>query len=270
MRQDFDGIARQYDAVFSDTAAGHALRKRVWHLLERLLPEKTAQPLSVLELNCGTGIDALWLANRGCEVLATDIAPDMVWITAEKAARAGVPVRTKVCSLDALDSLPDEQFDLIFSNFGGLNCMDSLSLERLAGQLKHRLAPGGRFTGVVMGRCCLWETGYFLLKGKPRRAFRRYGKQPLLVPLQNGARVKTWYYTPAQFRQYFPDFSIEMLAPVGLLLPPSYLAPFFEKRTRLLDRLFRAENALSAALPAATMADHFLISLQHDTVRPHR
>lgn len=260
MQPEFDAIAGQYDALFSGTAVGQAMRSRVWRLLDRLLPQHSAD-VSVLEVNCGTGLDAIWLANRGYDVLATDIAPEMVSITAQKVARAGARVRTQVCALEALDTLPREQFDLIFSNFGGLNCLDPQSLEQFAVQIQERLLPGGRFVAVVMGSCCAWEIIYFLLKGKLRQAFRRLGKQPLIVPLQNGTAVDTWYYTPKQFRKHFFGLFQEKLAPVGICLPPSYLAPFFEKRPRLLKWLDLWESRISAPV-MARLADHFFVSLR--------
>ena len=58
----FDREAASYDVDFTYTAVGKLQRKRVYHFLAKSLSEK---PLQVLEINCGTGEDATWLASRG-------------------------------------------------------------------------------------------------------------------------------------------------------------------------------------------------------------
>ena len=40
----------------------------------------------VLEMNCGTGEDALWLVHRGVQVFATDVSPAMLQVAQSKLA----------------------------------------------------------------------------------------------------------------------------------------------------------------------------------------
>ncbi len=198
----FDAVASSYDATFSGTAVGRLLRARVRALLGRQTAEICQT--TVLELNCGTGEDALWLAQQGWQVLATDISPEMVAVTNTKAIMAGLggSVRAEVCAIeeilrlhptpgpspegrgaapfDAIDAEtpPPLGVGVIFSNFGGLNCLSPESLQKLSIDLQLLMPSGCIFVAVVMGRFCWWETLYFLLKGKPREAFRRLGKGP--------------------------------------------------------------------------------------------
>ena len=60
----FDAIAEAYDDVFSNSAIGRAQRRAVWSEMDR----EFHAGQSVLEINCGTGIDALHLAQRGVSV----------------------------------------------------------------------------------------------------------------------------------------------------------------------------------------------------------
>jgi len=61
-----------------------------------------------LELGCGTGTHAVWLAQQGFDVTAVDIAGDAIAMAKEKAERAGVTCRLVVadCTTDALPGGP--------------------------------------------------------------------------------------------------------------------------------------------------------------------
>jgi SAM-dependent methyltransferase len=274
MPPEFDPIARDYDATFSHSAVGRRLRARVWALLERWvlrgsvgLKNQISNP-KVLELNCGTGEDALWLAQRGCQVLATDVSAAMVQVAQQKIEQAhlGEKARAQVCGFADVGQLADADFDLVFSNFGGLNCASPAELRQLGTLIFPKIKPGGQFVAVVMSRFCWQETGYFLLKNRPRTAFRRRSREAIQARLDDQNSVPTWYYAPAEFARFFPDFNLKTAQPIGFWLPPSYLNPFFEKRPRLLRALdFLEKNTAPAWLAPA--ADHFFIVLEKKSAR---
>ena len=64
----WDTVATTYDRDFGDSVTGRVNRRVVWRALDRAF--KPGQ--RVLELNCGTGIDAVHLAARGIRVLACE------------------------------------------------------------------------------------------------------------------------------------------------------------------------------------------------------
>lgn len=253
----FSAIAEAYDDSFTATAVGRLQRRIVWHFLEKM---EAGPSLRVLEINCGTGEDAVWLARRGCRVLATDAAPEMVEAARQKAVSAGVEIETRVCAFADLAALPEQDFDLVFSNFGGLNCVPPEELSALWVVLTEKIRPGGRIVAVVMGRFCWWETLYFLLKGRWREAFRRRSKGPVAARLDDQTTVDTWYFSPADF----PESAA--VQAVGFWLPPSYLNPFFEKRPRLLRGLFWLERQCRGRFWALG-ADHFLVSFRKEETR---
>lgn len=272
----FDSVARDYDAAFTKTAVGRLLRERVWQILVDLgigglgyldannSNQQTPKSLNqqALELNCGTGEDAVWLAQQGFRVLATDISPVMVALTENKARQNGAigRIQTQVRSFAEVGNL-EGPFDLVFSNFGGINCASPEELRKLSLDLQKLVAPGGYFVAVVMSRFCWWETQYYLLKMKPREAFRRRSRESVQACLDENTTVPTWYYSPDEIRRHFPDFQAKRVLPVGFWLPPSYLNPFFEKRPRLLGLLnFLEKNGAPAWLAPAS--DHFLICFE--------
>ena len=165
------------------------MRETVW----RTLTEACAPGARLLDLGCGTGIDAIELARRGYAVLATDWSPQMVERTRARAAEAGLSdrVTTAHMGLQELDRLRNadpstpfdsaqgnssraaggkggEQFDGIYSNFGPLNCAPNL--EAVARSCAALLRPGGKLVFSVIGRICPWEFGYYMLRGRLARA----------------------------------------------------------------------------------------------------
>ncbi len=75
-------MAESYDQTFTNTSLGRELRALVWERLSLLFTGGS----HVLELNCGTGEDACWLAARGVLVTATDGSPRMLQRAEEKAS----------------------------------------------------------------------------------------------------------------------------------------------------------------------------------------
>ncbi|WP_347246366.1 methyltransferase domain-containing protein [Thermogutta sp.] len=61
--------------------------------LRQAIAEKWLHPGQALELGCGTGTNAIYLAQQGFDVTAIDLAPTALAIARDKAQKAGVNVR---------------------------------------------------------------------------------------------------------------------------------------------------------------------------------
>jgi SAM-dependent methyltransferase len=252
----FSEYAPLYDDHFTHSKTGIAQRSRVYSLLARELKKGS----TVLELNCGTGQDAHWLAQQGCTVFATDAAEGMVQTA--RAKNASVQnVSVSIADLRMPEQLPKQQVDLVFSNFGGLNCLSPDELKQLAPALAARLNSQGKAVLVVMGRGCWWEKFYFLLKRDARRT-RRKSKSAVQAIIE-GREVNTWYYAPHEFAAFFqPYFNIKNTAAVGLFIPPSYLDPFFARKSFLFSMLVSLDRLFARGSWCANASDHFLITLE--------
>ena len=259
----FDHVAQNYDDRFTNSAVGQLQRSQVWTYLENLLPELGG--LDILELNCGTGEDAVMFGQKGFNVVATDVSAEMLKVTESKAERLSMQHRisSRYLDLDNLDDLVFERkFDFIFSNFGGLNCISPESMHRLLRQLPELLKPHGRFVAVIMPRFCLWESFYFLGKLKFAAMFRRLSRRGTMANL-HGIELQTWYYSPGQISSWSREFFLQKrVLPVGITLPPSFLNTFFHTRRRLLAWLFRIEQKIAGIRFLATVSDHYIIDLQ--------
>jgi SAM-dependent methyltransferase len=250
----FDALAGAYDETFTHTDLGRRLRSAVWRHLDAAF----APPARVLELGCGTGEDALHLASRGIQVVATDASAAMVDETARKAREAGLDslVTARVLSFDEL--LPAGTFlgpiDGAFSDFGAVNC--AADPAALAGALSRLLAPGSPLLLVAMGRYVPWEWAWFLWRAEPARAFRRLARGGVTW---RGLAVR--YPSPRQLASAFsPWFRRRKLVALGTLLPPSYAAPSIAPRT--LAFFDRWERRLERAAPLAWLADHYLLEME--------
>ncbi|MEP7128357.1 MAG: class I SAM-dependent methyltransferase [Chitinophagales bacterium] len=257
----FDLVAMEYDSAFSQSPIGKLQRNRVHYFLGN---ELTGSSLRILEINCGTGEDAIWLAGKGHNVIATDISGKMLSVVEEKIKRKSLEdrIQTKQISFNELKNVfkPDS-FDLIFSDFGGLNCIPEVEMDTLMNDVSSLLKPDGKFIAVIMSRKCLWERIYFLLKGKRNEAFRRSKNHSVAVSLDRNIQ-QTWYYSPSEIRMIATEkFEINKLKPVGIAIPPSYLNPFFTKKKILLSFLNNLESIFSLSI-FSNYADHFYISLQ--------
>ena len=254
----FDELACTYDADFTSSVIGRMQRRRVWKVLTPLL-NKAAGSLKILEINCGTGEDAFQLAALGHRVIATDASDAMIGMAKNKAARlniVSINPQFMVCPFDQLaHTFANEKFDLVFSNFGGLNCINKKGLEYLCNDLARLTGEGGKLFLVLMGRCCLWEIVYYAKKGKFRTAFRRLKSS---VPFSvNGQALTIQYYSPGALKKLFdPFFSLVRKKPVGLFIPPSYLENKFASYPARLSKLEKLEEKFGHS-SFSGLADHY-------------
>lgn len=258
----FNQMATDYDAVFTNSTIGRLQRQRVWDYLGRNI--QFPEGFRVLELNCGTGEDATIFAQKGCSVTATDISSEMLRLSKAKADNKGVSDAIDFVKLD-IDKISEhnfeQQFDLVFSNFGGLNCVTEASLRNLSQKLKSTLKPNGRLVTVVMPAKCMMETLYFLSRFDVKNAFRRGSKQ---VDWENdqGELSSIYYYSPSEFASFFKsEFVVDGVAPIGFCIPPSYTEPFFSRHQRILGVLDKVDQVLDQSFFSG-LSDHYLIDFK--------
>ena len=254
----FSRTASKYDGFAVDHPHLTRLRGRVYAHLGRMLPAGAR----ILELNAGTGTDAVELALRGYRVHATDIARGMLDRLRDKIRDLGLEDRVTMeqRSFLSLEDVPGAPFDAVFSDLGGLNCL--ADLRPVIRQIPHVLRPGGMVIWVLMPRLCLWEMAE-VFRGNFRLAFRRWSANGVRARLE-GLDFPVYYFSPGQVVKWFGS-GYEQLALEGL----SVLTPTAESRNFALrfSRLYRVlsclDDRLSPRWPWYGWGDFYILTLRN-------
>ncbi len=115
--------------------------------LIRVLDEGIIKPVSVLELGCGTGADAVYLARRGFEVTAVDASPLAIERARSRAEREDVLARFVLA--DVFEFAPTAgQFDLVY-DAGFYHFIRRLDLDRFLDVLWRVTRPGSYYLALV-------------------------------------------------------------------------------------------------------------------------
>lgn len=248
-----------FDELYSSNLIIQYKRQRVRdHVLQFIRPGS-----KILELNAGTGDDAIWFAEHGHHVHATDISKGMQEKLIEKVRQYELQskITCELCSFTELQKLNySGPYDLIFSNFAGLNCTGDLN--KVLGSFSALLDPGGIVTLVILPKFCLWET-LMALKGEFKTAFRRFFSNKGVTAQIEGEYFTCWYYDPSYIVKYTKN-AFDVLAVEGLctLVPPSYLENFPIKRPSLFNWLKEKESKWKAKWPWKSIGDYYIISLK--------
>ncbi len=210
------GTARWWDGFYSDR--GKPIPFFVPKPDENLvsyLDRGLIAPGRALELGCGPGRNAVYLAAAGFEVDAVDLSPAALAWARERARDAGVQARFHCADIFSA-GLPPGPYDLVYDS----GCLHHLPPHRRVSyrDLLHRvLAPGGHF-----GLTC-FAAGVMGSELTDEELYRERS-------LQGGLA-----YSPAALRWIFSDLAEQELRPMAEQPPgsPAFGVPF------LLTALFR-------------------------------
>jgi ubiquinone/menaquinone biosynthesis C-methylase UbiE len=234
----FDQVATRYDTVWTNSPVGRLQREAVWRHIDPL----TRRGDRVLDIGCGTGEDALHLAQLGAQVLAVDVSSEMV-----RVAR-GKGVNARVLPIEGIQALA-VAFDLVLSNFGGLNCVRDLSEIRQT--LARLVRPEGRLAICLMGRFCLRESAHYAVRGQFRKAARRWQGETV-----TSSSLRVSYLTSKQVqRALSPGFDLVADVGVGVFVPPSFVEG---TPARLIKALAKLDARMESSRIVRAIGDHRL------------
>jgi ubiquinone/menaquinone biosynthesis C-methylase UbiE len=255
----FSSQSTIFDELYSSNKIIAYKRERVRkHLKKYLHPGDL-----ILELNSGTGEDAVWLAKQVCSVHATDIAAGMLDVLRQKTLNEGLEskISTELCSFTQLNTLRQkEPYNMIFSNFAGLNCTNEL--DKVLASFSSLLKPNGIVTLVLLPKFCMWE---FLLifKGKFKTATRRFFSKNGRKACVEETYFKCWYYNPSFITGHLhEDFKLLSIEGLCTIVPPSYIENFADKYPKAFKLLTAKEDKLKSKWPWKFIGDYYIISLQ--------
>jgi SAM-dependent methyltransferase len=103
-------------------------------------------PGRALDVGAGEGGDALWLAEQGWRVTASDVSERALARVAAEAGRRGAPVECHHADANALDAFEAGAFDLVSASYASIPRTPD---DRAVHNLVNAVAPGG--TLLVVG-----------------------------------------------------------------------------------------------------------------------
>jgi ubiquinone/menaquinone biosynthesis C-methylase UbiE len=249
--------ANRYEQDFTNTLVGRILRQAVWRDLERVFHPGQ----QILELNCGTGIDAVHLASLGMRIVACDISSRMIELARQLAGSTEINDRVdfRVLATEEIDALNGEPaFDGAFSNFSGLNCVEDLAAT--ARSLTRLLKPGAPVLVCMIGRFVPWEIAWFLAHGKPGKAFQRLREDR--VRSQGGSVTVQRPSVSEITRLFAPGLVLRRWKGIGIGVPPSYMESWASRFPRLMHGLALLDRWLGSFPPFRNMADLVLMEFE--------
>lgn len=257
-KQSFNKIAGEYD--LRDNA--NPILQWMRGVVHKVYLQHLSKNAKVLELNAGTGVDAIFLAQKGMSVFATDISDNMIMkaMSNVKAQMPNADIKFEVLGFNEIDRLNDSGFDAVVSNFGGLNCIDDFT--KLSTDLAAKLKQGGKFIAVVMNRICPWEIFYYCVRFDLKNAFRRFKKEGVMAEL-NGEKVLTYYFSPRQFAEQFNEnFTLEKVYTLGYYTPPPYLAGVYNKLKPIVKIFMNVDEIIKGLPFFRSFGDHYIVVMR--------
>lgn len=259
----FDAVAHTYDETFSASCIGRAQRGAVTEELDSLF----FSGQRILELNCGTGIDAAHLAQGGVLVTACDSSSRMIEIAERRAQLLALHSRIqfRLLANEKLGSLLGEKkeslFDGAFSNFAGLNC--ATSIPEFISNLARLLKPRAKALICVFGKYCVWETLWYVAHGNLKKAFRRWGSGSHLAQIADGVSVEVHYPTAGAWTRLFdPHFRLAWRKGIGVAVPPTFVEPLACRFPRALEMAANADRWMGRRPGFRSLADHILFCFE--------
>jgi len=251
----FDAVADSYDEIFTRSVIGRAQRRLVW----RVLADTFRVGDRILELNCGTGEDALFLGKQGMSVDACDGSARMIDVARKRKASEGptLPIQFRRLSTEDLGVFrPSLPFDGVLSNFSGLNCVRNL--DRVASELSILIRRGGKLVLCLYNRVCAWELIWFGLGGRFSKASRRL--RGSAVGHLGSSSIRVWYPGVRQVKRAFsPWFQLLSVRAVGLFVPPSYIEFWAREHAGIISHLETADWAVGHWPVLRGLGDHVLL-----------
>jgi ubiquinone/menaquinone biosynthesis C-methylase UbiE len=212
----YDAIAAGYD----EQVRGDDWMRRKLHGHFRRVFSPGAR---VLDVGCGTGLDAVFLASRGIHVVGIDASSEMIQQLRQRVINEFPrgQIDSYVMEIEALSNLREQSFDGIIAAFASLNSLPNLT--RFSADAAQLVRPGGRMVLHMLNRFSLWEFLGCMWRGDFQAA-RRVGRATQRPFFIGGQSVAHSIYFPREAYACFrPDFHLREVYSLGAVRPPHTL-----------------------------------------------
>jgi 2-polyprenyl-3-methyl-5-hydroxy-6-metoxy-1,4-benzoquinol methylase len=157
--------------------------------LVNLIESGKIRPGRVLDVGCGEGFYAIYLASKGFEVTGIDISENAIKRAKENAAKQGVKIKFMPLDVADLDKI-DDKFDFVFE-WAILHHIMPEQRQRYVETIKRILNEGGRYLSISFNN----QNPDFGAKGKNLRIIPEGAKMP--------AGTRLYYSSLEELKQLF-------------------------------------------------------------------
>lgn len=250
-------IARGYDAIadgYDAETAGDAWMRAI---LRRRYGRAFRAGDRVLDLGCGTGLDAAWLAGRGVQVVGLDVSGGMLRHFQRRVQALGLSGKATAARMDLarLGLRPRPAFGGAISGFAALDTVtDTRALFR---HLATLLRPGALLIIHVLNRASFWERLPVVRGRQATRRSDRAGPRDFQVGperLEHACRSATDWSALAA-----PIFQTRTAFDLGWLRPPHTTRRLPGAVTRQLEAV---EAWWAGRLPALLVGRLLVLELE--------
>jgi SAM-dependent methyltransferase len=255
--QAFSNQSIIFDNLYDSNYLVSYSRKIIRSELLRIAPPAA----TILELNAGTGTDAIFFASKGFQVTATDVSPKMVEESKKKVVQHNLQnsIHVRECNFWDIDRLDSVKYDVVYSNFGGLNCTDHLDL--LIPKILGKLKPGGKALLVLMPVFCPWER-MMLLVGNMKVGLRRRRNKSSVAHIE-GEYFQVCYYTTNYIKKALnTNAKLIRSQSLSLFVPPSSYRDFNKKYPVLLRILEKVDAFVCTRWPFKHWGDYLILTIE--------
>lgn len=256
----FSIVADFYDEKFSMLPHVRELRERIMNIVANAVIHGGR----ILDLGCGTGLDARHLAEKGFRVIAAD--PSNGMLRAAKRRCNGSSVSLLQIPETSLAPFREHAFDGILSNFGALNCVPDIA--RTLRDVHDMLRENGVFVLCLINRISLFEIVASLCVGKFSFAFRRLKASG--VATVGSASIRLWYHRVHTVKRAAKGkFTVESQFGLNILTPPPSYERAYREHRSLMNHLARFERRIEKLPVISTLGDHVVMVLKKNPKGNH-
>lgn len=253
----FGKIAEEYHCSFESNSSACLARSRVHRFFARHLSPDRGR---VLDIGCGTGIDAQFIAGLGCKVHGVDRSVGMIAEATKQLANATVDIRKRVelASVEVTSEnlamlLSSIQSNQVVLSFGVINFIDDLhELFRVIGL---NMQDGGVCVVTTLAKSSWWER-------ITKNGQIRTGDQPKNVSI-GGTETRAWFWDCDDIVAASSGFfcTVEAVG-IGSLYPPPYLDKYVRAFPRVQRTLWKLDRKYENSRFSTKYADHVAIVLE--------
>ncbi len=249
----FSNIYEHYEYLSRESIIDKTMRQQVYSHINKYLKSKS----NILELNAGSGIDAVYFAKKNHHVTATDIAEKAAFFLNQKIKKLDLKNLSFInANFTDLKQFKGADFNYVFSNFGGINCTNAI--DKIAFTLSEVLPSKAHVTFVVMGKYYPWDWIY-VLKGKFKRAFIRLQKEA--IANVEGESIKTYYYTPEEMKSFMTSHFEYVTSENLASFYPSVNHKLLTKYNWFIKMLIKIDSKMKHLIPIG-VGDYFIITFR--------